>query len=57
VGALLFAIDRLLRNLDWRVEPGEGPEAEDAAKFVEECMEDMSHTWDDFISEILTMRP
>lgn len=57
VGALLFAIDRLLRNLDWRVEPGEGPEAEDAAKFVEECMEDMSHTWDDFISEILTMLP
>lgn len=57
VGALLFAIDRLLRNLDWRVEPGEGPEAEDAAKFLEECMEDMSHTWDDFISEILTMLP
>ena len=22
VGALLFAIDRLLRNLEWRVEPG-----------------------------------
>ena len=57
VGALLFAIDRLLRNLDWRVEAGEGPDAEEAADFLESCRDDMSHTWDDFISEALTMLP
>ena len=57
VGALLFAIDRLLRNLDWRVEAGDGADAEEAADFLEGCMNDMSHTWDDFISEILTMLP
>ena len=26
-----------------------------AAQFVESCMEDMSHTWDEMISEILSM--
>jgi len=58
IGAELFAIDRLLRNVEWHVEPG-GKTAEDAraATFVEECMEDMSHTWSDFISEVLTMLP
>lgn len=58
VGALLFTIDRLLRNVEWNVVPGgKGKEDADAARFVEECMEDMSHTWSDFISEALTMLP
>jgi hypothetical protein len=57
VGALLFAIDRLLRNVDWRVKAGEGPQAQEAADFLDGVMNDMSHTWDDFISEILTMLP
>jgi len=57
VGALLFAVDRLLRNVDWRVKAGDGPDAQEAADFLESCMEDMSHTWDDFISEVLTMLP
>jgi hypothetical protein len=57
VGALLFAIDRLLRNLDWRVEAGDSPDAQEAADFLESCMDDMSHTWDDFISEVLSMLP
>jgi hypothetical protein len=56
VGALLFAVDRLLRQIEWRVEPaGQSPEDKQNAEFVEQCMEDMSHTWDDLISEILTM--
>ena len=55
VGALLFAIDRLLRQLEWRVEPAtSGASAQKDAEFLEQCMEDMSHTWDDLISEILT---
>lgn len=57
VGALLFAIDRLLRNVDWRVKAGDGPQAQEAADFLDSCMNDMSHTWDDFISEVLTMLP
>lgn len=56
VGALLFAVERLLRQLEWRVEPASNS-AEDRqnAEFVEQCMDDMSHTWDDLIAEILTM--
>jgi hypothetical protein len=56
VGSLLFAIDRLLRRLKWNVEPAsQKPEDRKYAEFVESCMNDMSHTWDDFISEVLTM--
>ena len=58
VGALLFAVDRLLRQINWRVEPASHKdEDKQAAEFLESCMEDMSHTWDEFISEILTMLP
>lgn len=58
VGSLLFAVDRLLRQIDWRVEPAsQKPEDKEAAEFLESCMEDMSHTWDEFISEVLTMLP
>ena len=42
--------------------PGEIPEedpeellAEKATKFLEGCMDDMSHTWDDFIAQAVTM--
>jgi hypothetical protein len=55
VGALIFTVDRLLRNVEWRVEPaGKSKEDKDAAKLVETCMDDMSHTWGDFISEVLS---
>ena len=55
VGALLFSIDKLLREVEWKVLPPEGPEGEKAQEFLEECMEDMSHSWDDFIGEVLSM--
>ena len=58
VGALMFSIDRLLRNVEWTVKPG-GKTAQDAkaAEFVEQCMEDMDQPWSDFIGEVLTMLP
>lgn len=56
VGALVFAVDKLLRELNWRVEAAsQSAEDKQAAQFLEECMDDMSHTWDDFISEMLSM--
>ena len=58
IGALLFAVDRLLREVTWRVEaPSDDAGGREAAEFLESCMNDMSHTWDDFISEVLTMLP
>lgn len=56
IGAMLFGIERLLRQLEWRVEPAsDNPDDKANAEFVEQCMDDMSHTWDEFISEVLTM--
>jgi hypothetical protein len=55
IGALLFAIGNLLRNVTWNVAPaGKSTDDAKAAKFVEECMEDMSHSWDEMITEILS---
>ena len=56
VGALLFSIDKLIREVEWKVLPPEGgQEGEEAQEFLESCMEDMSHSWDDLIGEILSM--
>jgi hypothetical protein len=56
IGSLLWAIDKLLRQVTWRVDPASSShEDQQAAYFVEQCMDDMSHTWDDMISEILSM--
>ena len=56
VGALLFSIDMLIRAVDWHVQPASSADADQqAAQFVESCMSDMSHTWDEMVSEILSM--
>ena len=58
VGSVLFAVEMLLRRVEWNVEPGgEEPADIDAADFVATCVEDMSHSWPDFISDVLTMLP
>ncbi|RJQ04432.1 MAG: hypothetical protein C4551_10790 [Bacillota bacterium] len=56
VGAILFAVDMLLRQVSWRVEPA-SPETPDqeAAEFLQSCLGDMSATWEDTVSEILSM--
>jgi hypothetical protein len=58
IRGFLFAVTMLLRNLTWRVEAGgESPADLEAQEFIESCMEDMSHTWADFICEVLSMLP
>jgi hypothetical protein len=56
IGAILYAIDKLVRQVQWRVQPASSS-LEDirAAKFVESCMKDMSSPWEDLISEIMSM--
>ncbi len=51
IGAMFFAIEMVARNVDWRVE-GDNQEQVD---FIQECMEDMQETWEDFIIEALSM--
>ena len=55
VGAILFAIEMLMRNAEFTVEPGGNQDIDKkAAEFVEQCMDDMERTWADTLSEILS---
>lgn len=53
VSTSLYAIDMLVRQVPWKVEQGDATEQD--VEFVESCMNDMSHSWADFISEVLSM--
>jgi len=56
VGAILYAIDKLVRQVPWRVQPASTKlEDQKMAKFLESCLDDMSTSWEDTISEILSM--
>ena len=58
IGAILYAVKTLVRQTKWRIEPSEDtPEHQAVADFVEECREDMDHTWHDLLAEILSMLP
>lgn len=55
IGAILFSIENLIRQATWDVQPGGTSTADEEAKdFVLSCMDDMSDTWSDTISEILS---
>ena len=54
IGAIIFALDTLLRQAQFSVEPqGDDQKDIEAAEFVESCMDDMQDTWTDTVSEIL----
>ena len=55
VGAILFAIEMLMRQCEFHIEPaGDGSKDKESAEFVESCMNDMERTWSDTLSEILS---
>lgn len=54
IGAMFFALEMILRKAEWIVEPAKTKKGEEYAQFLKECMEDMSHTWEDFISECVS---
>jgi len=53
IGSILFAIRMLARETGWRIEP-EADGDEGGAEFVDECLHDMSMSWDDTLDEILS---
>lgn len=56
VGSILYAIDKLIRQVNWRVQPASVKlEDQKDAKFLESCMGDLNTSWEDTISEILSM--
>lgn len=63
IGAILFAVSMLIRQAKPHVKPPavEGKtapsEPDETTKFIQSCFHDMSETWEDTASEILTMLP
>jgi hypothetical protein len=58
IGAIQYLFKALVRQVGWRVETSEPTkEAMEQAEFVESCLFDMEHTFEDFISEVLSMFP
>lgn len=62
VGSILFAVGMLMRQAKWVVNAYKDPAATEAAEadkkvaeFIKSCMEDMSMTWGDMLSEVLSM--
>ena len=55
IGAILFAIENLMRNCEFTIEPGgNNAKDEEAAEFVDGCLHDMCNTWTDTLSEMLS---
>lgn len=58
IGSIIYMTEQLIRKAGWQVEPASDSEADKAAaKFLDECMKDMSMSWENTVSEILTMLP
>jgi hypothetical protein len=58
VGAVLFAIEMLIRQVEWSVEPdSEDEEDKEKADFLWQCMNDLDKPWVNTVAEILTMLP
>lgn len=56
IGAILFSMDKIITRLDWHIEEcGDSPSQLAAAEFVQECMDDMSESWDSTLSSVLSM--
>jgi hypothetical protein len=58
VGAILFTVDMLMRQVEWRLDPvDESVEAYEVAEFVESCLSDMSSSWAETLSSVLSFLP
>lgn len=56
VGSLIFAITQSVRKVDWQVvSANDTPAAHAAAEFADSLRFDMSHSWEDFVTEALSM--
>lgn len=56
IGAMVFAITQAMRKVEWRLEPAnDSSEAKAEAEFADSLRDDMSHTWEDFVAEALSM--
>lgn len=55
IGAILFIYEMMIRKTPWSiVAASESSTDKKIANFVKECKDDMSHSWEDFIAEVLS---
>lgn len=59
IAAALSLYDMMISKVKWRVKPVEGASNKETqdAKFIQECMNDMEHSWMDFVQEAGSMKP
>lgn len=58
IGSIMFAIEMLIRQVTWNVDPqGVSKTDKAAAQFIQGCLDDMDDTWQDTLSEILSFLP
>jgi hypothetical protein len=56
IGAIIFVISQAIRKVQWHLSPADQSlPSLLAQEFFEGTMADMDHTWDDFISEVMSM--
>lgn len=56
IGSILYAIEKIILRLDWTVKPAsESEEDRESAEFIEQCIYDMSDSWDATLASILSM--
>lgn len=61
VGSMVFAITQAMRKVEWRIESPtdnvakKGQSIQKEVEFADSLRLDMSHTWEDFIAEALSM--
>jgi hypothetical protein len=63
IGAFLYAIEKVITRLEWRIDPFKDQSADgdpedtdiETAAFVEGCLNDMSDSWDSTLSQIMSM--
>jgi hypothetical protein len=56
LGAWIYTATQLLSQIEWRVEPAsDKPADRQNAEFVEQAMDDMEHSFGDFVSEACSM--
>jgi len=56
IGAVLYMSKQLIRRSKWKtLAGGSTPRDIEAQQFLDSCMHDMEHSWNEFIGEVLTM--
>lgn len=56
IGSILFAIEKVINRLEWQIAPAsDEPADQEAAEFIQSCLDDMSDSWNATLSSILSM--